>query len=184
MNEIWKDIIWYEWLYQISNLGRVKSLFDWRWWNKRIKFLSGWNIKGYRIVILNNKKSCNHILIHRLVAQHFISNPENKKQVNHKNWIKNDNNVENLEWVTASENVQHSYDFLWKKCWWWNKWKFWKLSTYFKPVCRYSLLWELIDEFESISDACRNLWLRHPWISQCCNWKYKSSQGYIWKFKT
>lgn len=66
--------------------------------------------KGYEVVMLYGKGKRRLYPIHRLVAEHFIPNPENKSQVNHIDGNKLNNNVKNLEWVTASENVKHSYD--------------------------------------------------------------------------
>lgn len=115
MEEIWKDIEGYEDLYQVSNLGNVRSLdrevFNGKVYytklGKKLKFFSDKN--GYFCLHLakNNKQSTKKV--HRLVAQTFIVNPNNKPEVNHKNGIKNDNRVENLEWVTGSENIQHAY---------------------------------------------------------------------------
>ena len=105
--EIFKDIKGYEGLYQISNLGNVKSLKR----NKiRILKYSNNNLFYSTVCLVNynNKKSTKSI--HRLLAIHFINNPENKKCVNHKNGIKNDNRIENLEWCTFSENTIHAYN--------------------------------------------------------------------------
>jgi predicted XRE-type DNA-binding protein len=101
--EIWKDVIGYEGLYQVSNLGRVKSLRK----NLIMKLCSANH--GYLNVGLNKnlKKS---FYIHRLVAQAFIPNPENKPQVNHKDGNRLNNKVENLEWNTNYENMRHGYD--------------------------------------------------------------------------
>jgi len=103
-NEIWKPIKGYEGLYEISSLGRVKSF-------KRIKtrILKLCNSNGYLSVSLIDKnKVYKTFKIHRLVAINFIDNPENKEQVNHKNGIKSDNNLHNLEWCTPSENQIHA----------------------------------------------------------------------------
>jgi hypothetical protein len=113
--EIWKDIKGYEGLYQISNLGNVKSLpkkCDLPNGHSRItiekimKF--GTNPNGYKYVNLRKGKVPKNIRVHRLVAEHFISNLWNKKCVNHINGIKSDNREINLEWATSSENNLHA----------------------------------------------------------------------------
>ena len=101
--EIWKDIKDYEGLYQISNKGRVYSY-------RTNKFLSiCYTSKGYQIVgfKINGKQVMKQI--HRLVAESFIENPENKPCVNHKDGNKENNCVDNLEWCTYSENNKHAY---------------------------------------------------------------------------
>ena len=101
--EIWKDIFGYEELYQISNLGRVKSIRK----SKILAYKRNKNIY-VNVILTNRNKTQKNVKIHRLVAEAFIPNPENKPEVNHINGIKTDNRVENLEWVTASENIQHA----------------------------------------------------------------------------
>ncbi len=114
MLEIWKDISWYEWLYQVSNLWNIRKIVSIKWLN------SNWYLR----VWLNKDNKCKKFYIHRLVWLAFIENNECKKEVNHKNWIRNDNRVENLEWNNHWENQKHRYDELWSE-WYW-KWKFWK----------------------------------------------------------
>ena len=105
--EIWKDIKEFEEKYQISDKGNVKSLP--RYKRKKEKILKpGLNNYGYFVVVLMKNKIRYDRIVHRLVAGHFISNPENKPQVNHKNGIKTDNKIKNLEWCTNSENKKHS----------------------------------------------------------------------------
>lgn len=121
-NETWKDIKGYENLYQVSNMGRVKSLKrlilspTGNYYSKeKIMTINQNDGIGYvKIRLFKNSKS-KPVRIHRLVAEAFIPNPENKKDVNHKNGIKHDNRAENLEWATRSENEIHSVKVLGKK---------------------------------------------------------------------
>jgi hypothetical protein len=102
--EIWKDIIGYEGLYQVSNLGRIKSFHN---GEKILKCKT--DKDGYLEVTLCANGNHKYMRVHRVVLNAF--NPltnENEFQVNHKNGVKNDNRIENLEWVTYSENVLHS----------------------------------------------------------------------------
>lgn len=111
MSEIWKDVIDYKGYYEVSNLGRVRSLprYDRLGRFHAGKVLSDCdNGSGYRVVGFNvNGKQCMKT-IHKLVATAFIDNPENKPCVNHIDGNKLNNNVTNLEWVTYSENMYHA----------------------------------------------------------------------------
>lgn len=102
--EIWKDVIGYEKLYQVSNMGRIKNL-------TKEKILKPYHCtKGYLQVKLFKDKKSKIIITHRLVGITFLPNPENKPQINHINGVKDDNRLNNLEWVTQSENILHAIE--------------------------------------------------------------------------
>lgn len=113
IEEVWKDIKGYEGLYQVSNMGMVKSL--WRtnqYCKKRIDNIMHTfdNGNGYKYITLRkNGCSKNHYL-HRLVAEAFIPNPSNKKEINHLDFDKTNNKVSNLEWADRSDNQIHYFD--------------------------------------------------------------------------
>ena len=115
MEEIWKDITGYEGMYQVSSLGRVKSLervIATPFGNKlkcEIILKHGYGGFMYRQVSLHKNGIPKTYKIHRLVAMAFIPNPENKYAVNHISGDKEDNSLFNLEWNTSSENQLHAY---------------------------------------------------------------------------
>ena len=113
--EIWKDVKNYEGLYQVSSLGRIKSLSrlmergKFTHFSKEVIMNGQLDKDGYNVFMLTLNRKQKLLKGHRIVAQAFISNHDNKPQVNHINGIKTDNRVENLEWNTNSENQLHSY---------------------------------------------------------------------------
>lgn len=115
IEEIWKDIEGYEGLYQISNLGRVKSLKRYSKYKNSKRFINEKIIKlqksknGYLRVELCKNNIKKKYLIHRLVGYAFLNNYDNNLEINHKDGNKQNNNVENLEWITRSENERHAY---------------------------------------------------------------------------
>jgi len=187
--EQWKDIVGYEWKYQINEIGEVKSL-NFNHSGKECIMIPSKTWNWYLSIELSLRWERTTKQIHRLVAQAFIPNPENKPQVNHKNWIKTDNRVENLEWATASENCQHAHDT------WLNKvtkkhhfytnhptkWKFWKDNHSSKKIYQYTLDWVLIKKWESWRDIVRELGINKSSLSRCCLLKQKSSGWYIWEY--
>ena len=120
MQEIWKDVKGYEGLYQVSNLGRVKSVErqvcnhksgSTRLIKERIITPTD-NGSGYKIVGLHAKRSRINKYVHRLVAEHFLDNPFGKKYINHLDYDTSNNAVDNLEWCTQLENVAHSIEHM------------------------------------------------------------------------
>lgn len=108
--EVWKDVVGYEKMYQVSNKGRIKCLPKAAGHSsrrERIKKFSHTNT-GYLLCLLSENDKVFGFGVHTLVAHAFIPNPSNKPQVNHINGIKKDNRVENLEWCTPKENTKHA----------------------------------------------------------------------------
>lgn len=178
-NEIWKPVKGYEDYYEVSNMGRVKSLLN----TSRSGVMSpSKNLYGYYNLSLSLHGKIRRHLVHRLVAEAFIPNICDKPQVNHKNGNVTDNCVENLEWVTAKENMQHAFHVLKRKP---NKpqlGKFGKLDPYAKAVKMFSKDGTLIKRFDCISDAERELNIRSTNIAATCRGKRPSAGGYKWEY--
>lgn len=124
MKEIFKDIPWYEWIYQVSNTGKIRSFKNGRWWIWNSKILSPWKIKSnYLFVVLSLNWNTKQILVHRLVWQSFLWLDINNKKifVCHKDDNPLNNNVNNLFLWTQSDNMQ---DCISK----WRRWGYFKLN--------------------------------------------------------
>lgn len=178
MDEIWKDIEGYENDYQVSNLGRVKSLQK-KCWNGKGYWLRDGRIltpvkskKGY----LNVWCRKNIFKVHRLVANAFIPNPQNLPQVNHIDGDKTNNCVTNLEWITNLNNMRHSCKILGRK---YNTGKNHHNS---RPVLQLKN-GIVINSFDNINQAARATNTHCSCISMCCSGKLKKSNGYQWKYK-
>lgn len=187
MKEIWKDIQGYEGLYQVSNLGNVKSL-NWNHCNQQ-KLLSldfnGTETKGryYKVTLFKNHKRKGH-LVHRLVAEAFIPNPKNKPQVNHIDGNKINNCVSNLEWVTEKENVNHAikHELRPRICTFERKKG--ANNPLSKPIIQKSLDGTIIKEWTCVSEIKTALNFSIPCIRRCCLGGRKTSHGYIWEYKS
>jgi hypothetical protein len=173
--EMWKDIAGYEGLYQISNFGNVKSLPKKKGcgigYTQKERVLKAASNGQYLFVVLRKDRKSKMHYVHRLVAQAFIANPNNKSDINHLNGKKTDNRVSNLEWATRQENIIHAYKNGLEK-------------PHTRKILQYDKRGNLIKEWNSIKDAAA--WLNKPRtnISHCCRGnRYKSAYGYVWKYK-
>ena len=171
--EHWKAIDGYEGLYQVSNLGRVKSLKC----GKEKILKPGKNTGGYLHVDLYKDGHEKTVKIHRLVAEAFIPNPNNLDTINHKDEDKTNNTVSNLEWMSQKDNINYGTR---------NK----RLSeaninhpSLSKQVQMFDKkTGELLATFPSIREAERVTGINKGHISQCCNGKRKSAGGYVWRY--
>ena len=165
MEEIWKDIEGYEGLYQVSNMGRVKSL------RRNIILKNRIKRKGYVRVMLRTNNIPKEYFVHRLVATAFISNPDNLPQVNHKDENKTNNCVNNLEWCDGKYNINYGTGII-KSA-----------RSRSKKVLQFKLDGTFIKEWKSTMDVQRNLGLPNSHISECCRGEQAYAYGYIWKYK-
>lgn len=178
MKEIWKDIREYEGLYQISNLGRVKSLDrdiirkNGRNHHTNEKILTpSKNLKEYLFVSLRTCNSRKIKYIHRLVCEHFIPNQHNYSQVNHIDENKENNCINNLEWCTNIYNCNYGSH---------NKKIAKSLS---KSLNQYDLNGTFIRNWKNSAEVYNNLKIDRGHISSCCNGKRKTAGGFIWKYE-
>ena len=122
MNEVWKDVQGFEGRYQVSNMGRVRSLDRWSL-DERPHFVKGMMLKlsinkgkGYlRVSLSDGHRNYKHYEVHRLVALHFVPGYKDGLVVNHKNEVKTDNRADNLEWCTYQYNLNYSDVVAWKR---------------------------------------------------------------------
>ena len=180
--EIWKDVDGYEELYQVSNLGRVKSLYKKiGFYYRNEKILSNCTQpNGYLAVNLGKNSIITRKSVHRLVAQAFIPNLENKPFINHKDGNKKNNCVDNLEWVTHSENVSHAYKIGLNN----HKppVKIGKDNHTSKSVLQFDSNMNFIKHWECIMSATKNLGIDNSSITKCCRNRLKTAGGFIWRY--
>jgi hypothetical protein len=180
--EIWKEVVGYD-NYEVSNLGNIRSknriivdINNVTYTHKLRPIKQAKNRGGYYQVPLRINGKSKTISVHRLVAEAFIDNPENKPEVNHKDGDKSNCNVFNLEWNTHAENLQHAartgllkngigID-----------------SPLSKTVIQLNEVGNILNKFNGISEAYRKTGINYQNISSCCLGRRKSAGGYYWKF--
>ena len=180
MQEVWKDIEGYEGLYQVSNLGRVRSttrkqlanIRNNKYITKKGQVLTPMiSNAGYGRVTLFKERKRKMYSVHRLVAMAFIDNPDNLPEVNHKDGNKRNNEIHNLEWCSKSANAKHAYD---------NK----LTKHYTRKILQYNVNGELLKEWDSLISITRELGYNFKTIQSVCagHGRAKTAFGYIWKY--
>lgn len=168
MKEVWKDIEGYDGIYKVSNLGKVISTNQ----DNTGKLLTGRRTgKGYLSVALFKKSVRKNQLVHRLVAQTFIPNPENKPQVNHIDEDKTNNRVDNLEWVSAKENANHGS----------------RNSRIHQNKAVHYNRKQIIcitngEKYNSLTEACESLGVTKTLVSRVLTGERKSTKGYVFQY--
>lgn len=170
--EEWRDIEGYEGLYQVSNEGRVKSLSKtWTCGKGSVRYEKEKILKqhsiwcGYLRVCLSKDGENKWFLVHRLVANSFIPNPNGYAQVNHKNENKKENSVENLEWCSPAYNINYGT----------------RTDRISKPIEAIDDNDVVVYKFKSLREARRNGFADSN-ISSCINGKYKKAYGLRWRY--
>lgn len=182
--EIWKPVKGYEGYYEVSNRGRVKRVGKYRnqvkEWESNVILKPAKKNNGYMFCQLSKDNKASTKMIHRLVAEAFIDNPDNKPTVNHIDGNRANNTVENLEWATYTENNNHAIHVLATV-------DSRKNNKSSKPVLQYDLQGNFIQEYPSYREAVRQTGIKA--IDVVCRGerqkgrKQKTAGGYLWRYK-
>ena len=206
MEEIWKDIAGYEGLYQVSTIGRIKAT---RNGHERISVGVLDKYTGYRRFSLHKDGKVKRAYVHRLVAESFIPNIENKPEIDHINTIRDDNRVENLRWVTRKENRNNPISLEHLRIAFTgensphygrkrsketrkrisealkssplNHGRTGSMCKNSKPVYQYDLQGNFIAEYAGQAEAARMTGIHQSDISNACNGKSSIAGGYLWR---
>lgn len=179
INENWKDILGYEGVYQVSDYGRVKRIGEYsnqvtHWKSDRI-LKPCKKDNGYLFVTLSLHNKLKQKYIHRLVAEAFIPNVENKNTVNHLDLDRTNNYVSKLEWATYQENNVHAIEKMHER----GDKK--RNEKDLKAVLQYDLKGSFIKEYPSIREVYRQTGIYS--IEKVCKGQRKTAGGFIWKYK-
>lgn len=181
MIEIWKDIPGYEGHYQVSNMGRIKSLERISVRNNGKSESANYHIKerilnvqtqtqGYSQIVLSKNGDRKTFRVNVLVAKLFVENPFKKTYVNHIDGNKNNNRADNLEWVTAKENIVHAY-------------KSGLLKHYKRKVLQLDENGNVLKKFNSLKEAAEYVGGSKCGICEACKGRRTHSYGYKWKYE-
>lgn len=195
MEEIWKDIEGWEGLYQVSNLGRVKSLPRITRFGKRTKRVGGNYLstpvsgRGYKIVVLTRHNKTFTYTLHRVIAKAFIQNPLNLPCIDHINTIRTDNRIENLRWVSHQQNCNNKLTRQHNKTSMSRAWANGKFATRednitYQGVAQYTLDGTLVRIYSSVKEAGETTGVCRASISCICkgtNPNRHTAGGYIWR---
>ena len=192
-NEIWKPVVGYEGLYEVSNIGNVRSL-RWRGGHKTHNVFQRINKNGYYDLILVRNKTIKYVLAHQLVAQAFIPNPEGKRCIDHIDGNRRNNRVENLRWCTHKENsnnpISRQRQVAAQRIEMKKKWERGCCERIKKPVLQFSLGGEFVSRWGSASDAARaymkdteRLATSSGKITGCCRLENRQAYGFIWTYE-
>lgn len=164
MMEKWTSIKGLKGLYEVSTRGRVRRLAG-TYGCHKTRIIKDRDCKGYRVITLSKNNKARHFRVNRLVAINFIPNPQNKPATNHINGNPSDNRVENLEWVTVQENVNHMHEVT-KKA----------KNPRIKVRCINTRI-----EFKSIRDAATSMGLDDAAVYRCISGEYYHTKGFMFE---
>lgn len=164
--EEWKYIEGFEGVYKISNKGRLKRIYVENRYEKLVSLYT--DRTGYIRCTISYKNKRKKISIHREVAKLFVPNPQNLETVNHKDFNRTNNDVNNLEWMTVSDNIKHSVD---------------NGRHFKKAVIQMDLDGKILKEWCSAYEVEKQLGYKSTTISRCCLGKNKTYMKSLWKFK-
>ncbi len=179
MTEIWKDIKGFENSYQISNTGKVKSLErkvpskvknTFQTIREKIR-KTNTTTAGYEYVVLSKDNTHKTLLIHRLVAEHFLDNPNNLQCVNHKDENKTNNNIENLEWCSYKYNNTYKSINLRKS-----------KNNIIRKIIQYDLDMNELRRWNSIKEAANEYNIKSSNIIKCCKGERNHCCGFKWRY--